>query len=123
MNKALAMVSLLALFGSLNQGTALAYSHLKKSDPAAGATVALGPSEIRLQFSEAVEPRFSAIRVELKGGKPIASEPAISDPADKTTLIAKFAAPLQAGSYKVSWQAVSADTHKVKGSFSFQVGP
>jgi len=39
------------------------------------------------------------------------------------SLIVKFAQPLQPGSYKVNWQAVSADTHKVKGSFAFQVGP
>lgn len=35
----------------------------------------------------------------------------------------KVAQPLQAGSYKVNWQAVSADTHKVKGSFIFEVRP
>ena len=39
------------------------------------------------------------------------------------TLIVKFAQPLQAGSYMVNWQAVSADTHKVQGSFTFQVRP
>jgi CopC domain len=55
--------------------------------------------------------------------KPIVLEPATSDPADKATLIVKFAQPLQAGSRKVNWQAVSADTHKVKGSFTFQVRP
>ena len=97
--------------------------HLKKSVPAAGATVAAGPREIRLQFNEIIEPRFSKISIELKGGWPVASEPATSDPADKTTLIAKFAQPLQAGTYNVNWQAVSADSHKVKGSFTFQVRP
>ncbi|HEU0061710.1 MAG TPA: copper homeostasis periplasmic binding protein CopC [Hyphomicrobiaceae bacterium] len=106
-----------------SHGAAFAHSHLKTSLPAAGATVATGPSEVRLQFNEAVEPAFSKISVEFKGGKPVASQPPISDPADKATLIVKFSQPLQAGSYKVNWQAVSADTHKVKGSFSFQVRP
>jgi hypothetical protein len=64
---------------------------------------------------------FSKISVEPKGGEPIASDPPTSDPADKTTLIVKFAETLQAGSYKVNWQAVSAVTHKVKGTFTFQV--
>ena len=103
-------------------GAALAHSHLKKSVPAAGSAVTDGPSEVRLQFDAPVEPRFSKIVVELKG-KPVASEPAASDPSDKTTLVVKFAQPLQAGSYKVNWQAVSADTHKVKGGFTFQVRP
>ena len=43
--------------------------------------------------------------------------------AGQAKVIVKFAEPLQAGSYKVNWQAVSADTHKVKGSFVFEVRP
>lgn len=115
--------SVATLLTGLIPSTAMAHSRLKKSIPAAGATVAAGPSEVRLQFNEAVEPRFSKISVELNGGKPVASEPPTSDPADKATLILKFAEPLQAGSYKVNWQAVSTDTHKVKGSFIFEVRP
>jgi copper resistance protein C len=111
-----------AAFIASFSSSALAHSQLKKSVPAAGATVAAGPSEVRLQFSEVVEPRFSKVTVELKG-EPVASEAAASDPSDKTTLIVRFAQPLQAGSYKVNWQAVSADTHKVKGNFTFQVVP
>jgi len=107
----------------LIHSAAMAHSHLKNSVPAAGATVATGPSEIRLQFNEAVEPAVSKVSIELKGGKAVASEAPTSDPADKATLIVKLAQPLQAGSYKVNWQAVSTDTHKVKGSFTFQVRP
>ena len=107
----------------LIHSAAMAHSHLKNSVPAAGATVVTGPSEIRLQFNEAVEPAVSKISIESKGGKPVASEAPTSDPADKATLIVKLAQPLQAGSYKVNWQAVSTDTHKVKGSFTFQVRP
>jgi|SoiMethySBSTD1v2_1073268.scaffolds.fasta_scaffold219899_2 methionine-rich copper-binding protein CopC len=112
-----------ALLIGLPPSAALAHAHLQTSLPPAGATVATGPSEVRLQFNEAVEPRFSKISVEVRGGKPIASEPPASDPADKAILIVKFAQPLPAGSYKVTWQAVSADTHKIKGSFTFQVRP
>ena len=53
----------------------------------------------------------------------LATEPVASDPADKSTLIVKLPQPLAAGSYKVNWQAISADTHKVKGSFTFHVRP
>ena len=115
--------ALVVMLSGFFPGGAQAHSHLKKSVPEAGATVATGPSEIRLQFDETVEPRFSKISVEAKGGKAVTSEPATSDPNDKMTLIVKFAQPLQAGSYMVNWQAVSADTHKVKGSFTFQVRP
>ena len=111
-----------ALLTGLPHSAAMAHAHLKTSMPAAGATVATGPSEVRLECNEAVEPRFSTISVEARG-KPVASEPPRSDPADKATLIVKFAQPLPAGSYKVTWQATSADTHKIKGSFTFQVRP
>ena len=121
--RGIVIASGIAMFIGLIHSAAMAHSHLKTSVPAAGATVAAGQSEIRLQFDAAIEPRFSKISIELKGGWPVASEPATSDPADKTILIAKFAQPLQAGTYNVNWHAVSADTHKVKGSFTFQVRP
>ena len=35
----------------------------------------------------------------------------------------KFAQPPQASSHKVNWQAVSADIHKVRANFTFQVCP
>lgn len=122
MMRGVVAAAFIASLSSFASGPTLAHSELKKSVPAAGATIAAGPSEVRLQFSEVVEPRLSKVTVELKG-KPVASEPAASDPSDKTTLIVKFAQPLPAGSYKVNWQAVSADTHKVKGNFTFQVAP
>jgi copper resistance protein C len=114
---------LLACAPTLLPSAAFAHSQLKTSVPAAGATVAPGPSELRLQFNEPVEARFCKVSVELKGGKVVTSSPPTSDATDKTTLIVKFAQPLPAGSYKINWLAVSADTHKVKGSFSFQVHP
>ncbi len=99
-----------------------AHAHLKKSVPAAGSTVAATLSEIRLQFDEAIEARLSKVKVESKAGVVI-TEPIAGDPADKSTLIVKLSQPLAAGSYKVNWQAISADTHKVKGSFTFHVRP
>jgi len=42
--------------------------------------------------------------------------------ADKKTLIVTPTAPLTAGAYKVEWHAVSVDTHKSEGAYSFKVG-
>jgi len=104
-------------------GNAHAHTHLKNSTPAAGATVAASLSEIRLYFDEEIEARLSKVTVVSVKGGAIATEAVSSDPASKGTLIVKLAKPLVAGSYKVNWQAISADTHKVKGSFSFHVRP
>jgi len=106
-------------------GAAQAHSRLKTSIPAAGATVATGPGEVRLQFDETVEPRFSKISIEAKGGKAVTSEPATSDPSDKTTLIVKFrraAAGRQAATRSTG--RPSRPTHtRSRGSFTFQVRP
>ena len=80
-------------------------------------------TEIRLQFNEAIEARFSKIAIEAKGGTPIATELVSTDPADKKVLIIQLKAPLQPGAYEVTWRVVSVDTHKINGSFAFQVKP
>jgi copper resistance protein C len=103
-------------------GIAEAHTHLKRTVPAAGSTVAAALAEIRLQFDEAIEARLSKVKIESKGVV-LNTEPVAGDPADKNTLIVKLSPPLAAGSYKVNWQAISADTHKVKGSFTFHVRP
>ena len=98
-----------------------AHAHLVSSTPAAGATVA-APAEVRLKFSEGVEPRFSSIAVAgPAGAAPLAA--AVADPADPTALIAKPSAALAAGVYTVTWKAVSVDTHHSQGSFTFTVRP
>ena len=81
------------------------------------------PNGNRPEFNEAIEGRFSKIAIEAKGGTPIATELVSTDPADKKVLIIKLKAPLQPGAYQVSWRVVSVDTHKINGSFAFQVKP
>jgi methionine-rich copper-binding protein CopC len=104
-------------------GSAQAHTHLKKSFPAAGATLANAPTEIRLQFHEAIEASVSHVSVETNAGQAVAAGAAASDPSDKTALVMRLAEPLKPGAYKVNWRVISADTHKVKGSFTFQVRP
>jgi copper resistance protein C len=112
---------LVGLLCSLDMVPALAHTHLKKTAPAAGATVD-AVNEIRLQFDEPIEPRLSQVAVATVAGLKIASE-TMSDPNDKMTLIAKLSQALQPGTYKVDWRVVSVDTHKIKGSFTFRVRP
>ena len=100
-----------------------AHANLTTSTPPAGSTVQISPSEIRLQFNEAIEPRFSQISLEAKGSPPISGGPASTDPNDKSIVIFKLPRLLEPGSYKVNWRVVSADTHKIKGSFTFHVRP
>ena len=104
-------------------GMALAHTHLTNSTPAAGATVAATLSEVRLHFDEVLEARLSRVGIVSAKGASVATGPVSVDPADRSTLVVRLTQPLAPGTYKVNWQAISADTHKVRGSFSFHVRP
>jgi copper resistance protein C len=103
--------------------TAFAHALLQKAVPAVGGTVAASPAEIRLKFSEGVEPRFSGIALATEAGvaQPT-GQPAV-DPADDSVLIVKIGQALKPGVYTVTWHAVSVDTHRTQGGFNFTVAP
>ncbi len=112
-----------ALVLAMAATAAFAHAQLQKAVPAVGGTVTASPTEIRLQFSEGVEPRFSSIALASEAG---AAEPTGKpglDPADNSVLIATIAQKLKPGVYTVTWRAVSVDTHKTQGSFNFTVAP
>ncbi len=101
---------------------AYAHAQLEKATPAVGSTVA-SPAEIRLKFSEGVEPRFCTVTLASQDGAAAPLGRPGVDPADNSVLIAKVGKTLPAGVYTVTWHAVSVDTHKTQGSFSFTVKP
>src|SRR5580704_5246481 len=102
---------------------ATAHALLVKAVPAVGGSVSASPPEIKITFSEAVEPRFSGLAIKGADGRAVATGAASVDPADHATLIVPVKTALQPGAYKVSWHVVSVDTHKTQGSFSFEVKP
>ncbi len=104
----------------LLQGTAFAHATLQSATPApdgAAATV----KEIKLSFSEGVNPKFSGIELKDQAGKTVPTGSAAIDPKDDKELIVPVDSELGAGTYTVEWHAVSADTHRVNGTFTFQV--
>jgi methionine-rich copper-binding protein CopC len=100
---------------------AFAHAQLEKATPAVGATVA-SASEIRLEFSEGVEPKFSKVSVTGPGGA-VTLGAAKTESGNPAVLIVPISQPLSAGAYKVHWQAVSVDTHHTQGTFEFTVKP
>jgi copper resistance protein C len=101
---------------------AWAHAFLDQAVPPVGGTVPGPPKEIRLTFSEGVEPRFSGIEVATSDGQAIATGPAIGDPADDKQLVVAIP-PLASGRYRVRWHVVSVDTHRTEGEYTFTVGP
>jgi methionine-rich copper-binding protein CopC len=100
---------------------AFAHAHLVRATPAVGGTVQAAPSEVMLRFSEKLEPKFSSVIVRDLAGKQVSKGDAIVDKSDRMVIRASLQ-PLEPGVYKVEWRAMSADTHKVNGDFTFKVG-
>ncbi len=101
--------------------TAFAHAQLQKATPPVGGTVP-SASEIRLEFSEGVEPKFTKVSVTGPGGAvPLGG--ATTESGNEAVLIVPISKPLSAGAYKVHWQAVSVDTHHTQGTFEFTVKP
>ena len=115
------MAAIMTIAANLFVGAANAHPELQSADPAAGAAMATSPTQIRITFNENVIPKFSGVEVKDQNGKMIATGKAATDPADKKQLVVPLQEQLAPGDYKVEWHAVSDDTHRVKGSYSFSV--
>jgi copper resistance protein C len=118
-------ISMIAITASLalvwTASAASAHAQLEKATPPVGGTVA-SASEIRLEFSEGVEPKFSKVSLTgPTGAVPLGT--ANTESGNQAVLIVPIAKPLSAGAYKVHWQAVSVDTHHTQGTFEFTVKP
>jgi methionine-rich copper-binding protein CopC len=101
---------------------ALAHAFLTQAAPPVGGTVPASPKEIRLTFSEGIEPRFSGIDLATGDGRTVAAGAAAVDPANDKQLVLVLP-PLAAGRYRVHWHVVSVDTHRTEGEYSFAVAP
>jgi copper resistance protein C len=99
----------------------LAHAHLVRATPPAGATVGAAPSEVTLRFNEKLETVFSSVVVRDAAGKAVDKADPKVDKADRTIMRVSLP-PLAPGVYKVEWRALSADTHKINGDFTFVVG-
>ena len=110
------------LAAALSSATpAFAHAYLKTSNPASGSTVAHAPKTLLLTFTEDLEVPFCKVLVtdsmgmNDSGGKP----QAVSGHGDQLLVPLNITMP---GKITVIWHALSTDTHKTKGSFSFTVG-
>lgn len=101
---------------------ASAHAFLDAAEPAVGGTVAAAPTEVRLRFTEALEPAFSSIIVEDAQGQHVEKGKAKLDPNDPKRLAVSLN-PLPPGTYKVVWRVISVDTHPTQGDFTFTVRP
>jgi copper resistance protein C len=106
---------------ALVSGAALAHAFLDHALPAVGATVAQAPTEVIIWFTQQLEPAFTGCAVTDAAGQRVDTGQVTIDPKDPQELHVPLKA-LAPGEYKVSWHALSVDTHRTVGDFSFTVG-
>ncbi|HET7026671.1 MAG TPA: copper resistance CopC family protein [Candidatus Limnocylindrales bacterium] len=100
-----------------------AHAELVASTPGAGERVAQSPAELRLVFSEPLDPHYSSLDVIGPTGGSLAAGIGRLDAADAHVLVAPLPS-LADGVYTIVWRALSAaDGHAEQGAFSFGVGP
>ncbi|WP_329431413.1 copper resistance protein CopC [Streptomyces anthocyanicus] len=101
-------------------GPASAHAALTGGDPREGAVVDKAPAQVSLTFSESVSMDDDSLRVldprgkRVDDGKPFGTGGA--------TYSVKLHAGLPDGTYTVTYQVVSADSHPVAGAYTFSVG-
>jgi methionine-rich copper-binding protein CopC len=100
---------------------AFAHPKLDSADPAADVSVVASPKEIKLNFSEGIIAKFSGLELKDESGRALTVGNPVVDPKDPKQLVVPVSTDLAAGRYTVSWHAVSEDTHKVSGDYSFRV--
>jgi len=100
---------------------ASAYAHgtVETASPRNGATLGTPPSQIRLRFSEPLEPAFTSVKLFSSSGQAVA----ISEKArveDGKTVILPLPTLAPSG-YKAQWMSVGHDGHPVHGELTFTV--
>jgi copper resistance protein C len=112
--------SLVAILFLTLQTHARAHAFLDHAEPKVGSTVTNSPAEVKIWFTQNLEPAFSMLEVEDAQGKEVDKKDAQLDDKDKSLFLVSLP-PLPAGTYMVIWHAVSVDTHKTQGRFEFTV--
>lgn len=101
---------------------ATAHAFLQQASPRVGSVVAAGPAEVRLSFSEPVEPAFCVVTVAGPPGFGGAAPPKAAA-NDRRILLVPIRGPTPPGRYVVRWRVVSVDSHVTQGDFHFEVRP
>jgi methionine-rich copper-binding protein CopC len=112
----------LALAGLAIATPARAHAYLRRADPAVGSTVPTAPATVKCDFTEALEPSFSKLEVQDAGGKRVDAGDMHLAPGDAKQMVIGLN-KVGPGVYTVIWHAVSVDTHRTEGRFSFTVAP
>jgi copper resistance protein C len=104
----------------LGIGLAFGHSGLQRAEPPVESKLKRPPGEVKLYFSEPLEPDYSSVRVSDGGGAQVDRQDAHVDPSNPRLLRVTLP-PLEHGIYAVIWRVLSVDGHVTEGRFTFRV--
>ncbi len=113
-----ALTALVVLLSGAGEGSAHAF--LDHADPRVGSTIKTPPAQVRLWFTQQLEPAFSTMRVLDTAGKQVDQQDVKVD-SSKPDLLTVSVPSLGPGTYKVVWRVLSVDTHVTEGDFTFTI--
>jgi copper resistance protein C len=99
---------------------ALAHSGLQRAEPPVESKLKRPPSEVKLYFTERLEPAYSTVRVKDDHGAQVDRQDSHVDPSNPFLLRATLQ-PLEHGAYAVNWRVLSVDGKVTEGRFTFRV--
>ena len=100
--------------------SAWANAFLDHAEPAVGSTVDSSVTEIKIWFTQNLEPALSQMQLLDRHRKPVTQNQATVDSSDPSLLTLSVPA-LRPGKYTVYWKVMSVDTHMTVGNFFFTV--
>jgi methionine-rich copper-binding protein CopC len=99
-----------------------AHAFLDHAAPAVGSVIHGSPAQVRLWFTQELEPAFSTVKVLDRNGTQVDKQDKQVDRANPALLQVSLP-ELAPGKYRVVWRALSVDTHVTEGDFTFDVVP
>jgi copper resistance protein C len=98
----------------------LAHAFVDHAEPAVGSQIHGAPAQVKIWFTEKLEPALSKIQVFDSSGLEVDKRDVKLDHSNATLLTVSLP-QLKPGKYKVVWRAVSVDTHVTTGNFTFEI--
>jgi methionine-rich copper-binding protein CopC len=103
---------------ALTAGSAAAHAVLQRAEPRVESRLTRAPDEVKLHFTERLEPAYSSVRVLNDRNVQVDRRDSRLDRANRAVLRATLP-PLPAGTYTVRWRVLSVDGDVTEGAFTF----
>ena len=105
---------------ALTTTAAAGHAVLQRAEPRVESKLKRSPDEVKLYFTERLEPAYSSLRVLDERGAQVDRRDSRVDRANPALLRATLP-PLPAGTYTVRWRVLSIDADVTEGVFTFKI--